>query len=101
LTSIEDGKALQRIERALADIRAILVLTNHDTLEKIKKELLPQGSVKERIYELCDGSNTTKMIAQELGKDEAYVRANLSVLRREGLVRTVEKDRNQVHEQVF
>lgn len=96
-----DDQVLQRIERAVTDIRAILVLTNHDTLEKIKRRLLPPGSVKEKIYDLCDGSNTTKMIASTVGKDEGYVRANLSVLRREGLIRSVEKDGNQVHEQLF
>jgi len=96
-----DDKILQKIQQTLGEIKAILVLANQDKLEEAKKLLLPEGSMKEKIYELCDGSNTTKTIAQAIERDEAYVRANLSVLRREGLVRTVEKDGNQVHEQLF
>jgi Mn-dependent DtxR family transcriptional regulator len=44
---------------------------------------------------------TTSDIAQALKKDTNYVNSYLSILRREGLIRTVEKEGKQVHEQVF
>ena len=97
----DDGKALNQIRSVIEDIRSILVLTKRGDLDKIKEKLLPAGSMKAKIYELCDGSNTTSMIAEAIGKDDGYVRANVSVLRRDGLVRTVERGENSFHEQIF
>jgi DNA-binding transcriptional ArsR family regulator len=97
----DDGTVLNDIRRIVEEIRALLVLTKRNDLDKIKEKLLPTGSMKAKIYELCNGSNTTSMIAQAIGKDDGYVRANLSVLRRDGLVRTVEKSGDSFHEQVF
>jgi DNA-binding MarR family transcriptional regulator len=97
----DEGTVLADIKQTVQDIRSILILTRKNELEKIKATLLPEGSIKARIYELCDSSNTTKMIAQTIGRDEAYVRANISVLRREGLVRSVDRNKDQFHEQIF
>ncbi len=97
----EGSEILKQIQRTLDEIKSILVITKQSELEQIKTRLLHKDSMKERIYNHCDGSNTTKTIAVAVAKDEGYVRANLSVLRREGLVRTVDRDGNQVHEQVF
>ncbi len=92
---------LKEIHKTLVDVRAILILTNQDKLDETKRRLLPPGSMKAKIYDLCDGTKTTKAIADAIGKDEGYVRANLSTLRRDGLVRTAEKEGTQVHEQIF
>ncbi|GEM_PF-903307 len=92
---------LKRMDRTLGEIRSILSITNQDKLTKAKKELLKEGSVKLQVYNLCDGTKTTKDIADALQKSTDYVSSYLSILRREGLVRTVEKDGNQVHEQIF
>ena len=96
-----ESVTLEEILRTLEDVKAILLLSNQDRLQDAKKSLLPVNSLKTKIYEICDGANTTKSIAQVLGKDEASVRGRLSDLRRDGLIRTVKKNGDQVHEQRF
>lgn len=92
---------LRNIQRSLDEIKAILTLVNREKLEQTKKLLLKEGSVKLQIYSLCDGAKTTKEIAEAIQKDLGYVHSYLSILRREGLIRTVEKQENMVHEQIF
>lgn len=92
---------LHKMQKSLEEIKAILTLANQDKLAEIKKTLLKEGSMKLQVYNLCDGTKTTKDITQSLQKSTDYVNSYLSILRREGLVRTVEKDGNQVHEQIF
>ncbi|MEM3429406.1 MAG: ArsR family transcriptional regulator [Candidatus Bathyarchaeia archaeon] len=92
---------LKKIQQTLEEIKAILTLTNQDKLSEVKNSLLKEGSVKLQVYNLCDGSKTTQEIAQALQKSPEYVNSYLSILRREGLIRTVEKDSRLVHEQIF
>ena len=92
---------LDSMSRTLEEIKAILVLTNQEKLGQVKKDLLKEGSVKLQVYELCDGTKTTKDIATALQKDVSYVSSYLTILRREGLVRIVENEGKQVHEQIF
>jgi DNA-binding transcriptional ArsR family regulator len=92
---------LRKMQHTLDDIKAILVLSNQDRLGEAKKELLKEGSVKQQIYELCDGTRTLQDIAAAIQKSTDYVSSYLSILRREGLIRTVEREGRQVHEQIF
>jgi len=92
---------LRNIQRSLDEIKAILTLVNQEKLEQTKNLLLKEGSVKLQIYNLCDGIKTTKDIAEAIQKDSDYVRSYLSILRREGLIRTVDKEGKQIHEQIF
>lgn len=85
----------------LEDIRALLLLSNQDKLEDIKKKLLKDGSIESQVYELCDGVNSTQDIAKRMQKTSDYTRAVLSSLRRKGLVRTTDRDGKKVHEQRF
>lgn len=96
-----EKELLKKIQRSLEEIKAILTLTNQDKLAEVKKTLLKEGSVKLQVYNLCDGTRTTQDLAQAIQKSTDYVNSYLSILRREGLVRTVEKDGRQVHEQIF
>lgn len=96
-----EKEILYDIQRTLHEIRSLFILANQDKLEEMKKQLLPKGSVKEKIYRLCDGTRSTADIAQLIGKNENYVRSYLSILRREGLIRTVERDEKLVHEQII
>lgn len=98
---MSEVEILSEIRHTLEEIRSILFLVNQDALQRIKNDLLPKDSVKERIYMLCDGANTTKSIAQILGKDEPTIRATLSVLRRQGLISTSTRNGQQVHSQIF
>jgi DNA-binding NarL/FixJ family response regulator len=93
-------KILQNIQELLEDIKAILLLTNNSKLQETKKELLKEGSEQQKIYELCDGK-TAQEIATALQKSAEYVGSNISILRRKGLVKTVERDGKKVNEQRF
>lgn len=99
--SESEKEILQRVQKSLEEIKAILTLSNQDKLNEVKKRLLKEGSVKLQVYEFCDGTKTTRDIAQALQKSTDYVNSYLSILRREGLIRTVGKDGNQLHEQIF
>jgi DNA-binding transcriptional ArsR family regulator len=101
LDNKNESTILDEILQALEDVKAILLLSNRSQLEIAKKTILPTDSLKAKIYDLCDGTNTTKSIAQALGKDEASIRGRISELRRDGLIRTIERDGSQVHEQRF
>lgn len=96
-----EKEIIDSIRRTLEEIKAILVLTNQEKLEETKKELLKEGSVKQQIYNLCDGTRTTKEIADAIKNESSYVSSYLTTLRREGFIRTVEKDGRQIHEQIF
>jgi len=96
-----EKELLKKIQRSLEEIKAILTLTNQDKLAEVKKSLLKEGTVKLQVYSLCDGTRTTQDLAQALQKSTDYVNSYLSILRREGLIRTIEKDVKQVHEQIF
>jgi DNA-binding transcriptional ArsR family regulator len=92
---------LKKMQHTLDDIKAILVLSNQEKLAQAKKGLLKEGSVKQRIYELCDGTRTLQDIAGAIQKSTDYVSSYLTILRREGLVRSIEREGKQVHEQIF
>lgn len=96
-----EKEILDSVRRTLEEIKAILVLTNQDKIKETKKQLLKEGSIKQQIYNMCDGTRTTKDVATAIQKELGYINSYLSILRREGLVRTVEKEGKQVHEQVF
>jgi hypothetical protein len=94
-------ETLTIISRSLEEIKAILTLVHQKDLDRAKKGLLKEGSTKQRIYELCDGTRTTRELADAIGKELSYVNSYLSTLRREGLIHTLDKDGRQVHEQIF
>lgn len=98
---MSESEILGKILMSLGELESLFILANQDKLEKEKERLLPKDSIKEKIYNLCDGTRTTTDIAKEIGKDDNYVRSNLSRLRREGLIRTVEKGEKSLYEQIF
>jgi DNA-binding FadR family transcriptional regulator len=91
----------KEIKTLLEDIKALLLLTNQDKLEEMKKKLLKADSIENQVYELCDGANTTQDVANKIQKSLEYTRAVISTLRRKGLVRTIEREGKKVHEQRF
>lgn len=93
--------ALKDMKSLLEDIKALLLIVNQDKLEEIKRKLLKGDSVESQVYNLCDGANTTQDIANTIQKPLNYTRAVVSTLRRKGLIRTKERDDNDVHEQRF
>jgi len=94
-------KYFEKISKDLEELKSIIILLNQEALQTIKQELLPEGSVKKQIYELCDGSNTTSQMAIKLSKSNEYTGSYLSRLRREGLIRKTEKNEEAYHEQIF
>jgi hypothetical protein len=96
-----EKELLANILRVLEEQNALFLLSNQESLSKIKRGLLKEGTIKLQIYDLCDGTRTTQDLTQILKKTSEYVGSYISTLRREGLIRTVEKDGKQVHEQIF
>ena len=96
-----EKEILKKILRAIEEQKSLFVLANQETLNKVKQGLLKEGTVKSQIYDLCDGTRNTQDITQVIKKTSEYVGAYISTLRREGLIKTVEKDGKQVHEQIF
>ena len=94
-------KILLDTKHSLDEINALIKLIYRNRLQEIKNQLLKEGSVKRRIYELCDGTRTSRDIAETIGKSTEYVNSYLSILRREGFIRSVERAGKLVHEQVF
>jgi hypothetical protein len=97
----DQTQLMKRMQRTLDDIKSILVLSNQDKLIEPKKEPLKEGSIKEKVYELCDGTRTVQDIAAAIQKSTDYVSSYSTILRREGLIRTAERDGKQVQEQIF
>ena len=93
--------SLENVQSILEEIRSLIVLINQDKLTQIKEELLKAGTVKEKVYNMCDEAMTAKDMAEALSKEEGYVHSYLSILRREGFIRNVERDGQQVYRQVF
>lgn len=91
---------LRNIQDILEDIKAILLLSNDTAIQEAKKRLLKEGSEQMKVYDLCDGK-TTQEIAAAIGKSADYVSANISHLRRKGLVKTIDREGKKVHEQRF
>jgi cell division septum initiation protein DivIVA len=89
------------IKTLLEDIKGLLLVANQDKLDEMKKKLLKTGSIESQVYELCDGENTTQVIAERIQKSQEYTGAVTSTLRRKGLVRTVDRNGSKVHEQRF
>jgi predicted transcriptional regulator len=101
MSEASEKEMLIRIHQSLEEIKAILTLVNGDKLSEVKKIRLKDGSTKLQVYNLCDGAKNTQEIATALQKSTDYVNSYLSILRREGLIRTVERDGKQFHEQLF
>ena len=91
---------LSVIQDLLEDIKAILILSTNDKIQEAKKQLLKEGSEQKKIYDLCDDS-TTRDIANTIKKSPEYVDSNLSRLRRKGLIKTIEKEKQKIHKQRF
>lgn len=92
---------VEKISSDLEELKSIIILLNQTALQEKKKELLPAGSIKEKVYDLCDGSKTISEIATIMDKGNSYVGSYLSRLRREGLIRKIEKDGEIYHDQIF
>ena len=92
---------LSDIKSILEDIKALTLLANQDKLDEVKQKLVKNGSVEEKVYNLCDGTNATTDIAEKTVKTNDYVNAVVSTLRQKGLVKTVRRDGKNIHLQVF
>ena len=92
---------LTDIRNLADDIKALLLITNQDKLEEMKKRLLKPGSVEAQVYDLCEERTTTQDVAIAIQKTTEYAGAVISTLRRKGLVRTFEVEGKKVHEQRF
>lgn len=96
-----DHDYLKEIKQSLDDIKAILLLANQDRIQTAKANLLKSGSIEQQVYDLCDGQNTNQTIAETLKKPEKNIRAVISSLRQKGLIKTLDRNSQKVHEQIL
>jgi hypothetical protein len=92
---------LTEIQNSIEELKSLFILANYDQLATVKRTLLKEGTVKTQIYNLCDEPKTTQEISQAIQKTGDYVNSYISILRRDGLLKTIEKDGKQVHAQIF
>lgn len=92
---------LSEISSSLDELKSLIILLSQKELDIQKDKLLPRDSIKRQIYELCDGDNSISEIANKIQKDAGYVSSNLSRLKREGLVRKIERNDEVFYEQIF
>ena len=92
---------LNDILKTLNEFRSLFILANKGSLDTRKAGLLRKGSVKEQVYELCDGTRTASEIGKAVGKDNRYVQSYLSILRSDGLIRSVNVEGKHVHEKIY
>ena len=98
---IMSKEQLSDIQELLKEIKELLLLFNQDKIKEAKIKLLKSGSAEERIYKLCDGTNTTFDIMTSIQKDQKYTNSILRILRNKGLIKTVKKSDKKIHEQRF
>jgi hypothetical protein len=96
---MSEENTLKTILETLDDIKAILLLTHAADLKKVKAEL-KVGSEQGKIYEAADGKSIEE-IATIVQKSTDYVSSNLSILKRKGLVKVVNRNGKKLYEQRF
>jgi hypothetical protein len=92
---------LKNIQTLLEDQKSLFLILNQDKLDEIKKKLVKPGTIESQVYDLCDGANTSQVIAGKIQKPPDYTSAVIGNLRRKGLVKTVESAGTKVYEQTF
>jgi len=92
---------LKKILTVLEDQKNLFLVLNQERLAEVKKNLLKPGTIESQVYDLCDGVNTTQLIAGKIQKSTDYTGAVLSSLRRKGLVKSFDKGGDKVHDQSF
>ncbi len=89
---------LEEIKDLLEDIKNILQIVNQDKIDEAKTKLLEPGSIEEKVYKLCNGSNSTEDIAKSIKKDNKYTLTVLGTLRKKGLIKTIDDDDEKIHQ---
>lgn len=92
---------LNEIKGLLEDIKGLIILVSQEKLEKCKENLLTEGSIEEKVYNLCNGKNEIKDIGKKIAKTEKIAGARISDLRRKGLIKSFYQDGKYVHQQIF
>lgn len=89
--------ALHRIEDRLQEIAEILKLGHRISIETAQRQALAGSSVRQRIYELCDGTKSVGEIAKSLGRTIQQVSNNIAILQSAGLVSEARKGREKFY----
>ena len=94
-------KKIDEIQELLEIIINLLRVLNEPKLNQLKRERLQIGSLDERVYQLCNGINTTAIIAQETQKSSNHISNVLARLKTRGLIRMSVKNGKKIYRQVF
>ena len=89
--------ALHRIEDRLQEIAEILKLGHKASIEAVRRQALAGSSVRQRVYELCDGAKSVSEIAEAVGRTIQQVSNNIAILQSAGLVREIRKGKEKYY----
>jgi len=78
--------ALHRIEDRLQEITELLKVGYKDAIETEQRKVLAGSPLRKRIYDLCNGTNSVRGIANLVNKSIAQVSQNISILQDAGLI---------------
>ena len=79
--------ALHRIEDRLQEIAELLRVGYKDVIEAQQKKALAGSPLRKRIYDLCNGTNSVRGIANLVEKSIAQVSQNIAILQDAGLIK--------------
>lgn len=79
--------ALHRIEDRLQEIADLLKVGYKDVIEAEQRKVLKGSTLRKRIYDLCNGTNSVRGIANLVQKSIAQVSQNIALLQDAGLIR--------------
>jgi DNA-binding transcriptional ArsR family regulator len=79
--------ALHRIEDRLQEIAELLKVGYKDVIEAEQRKVLTGSPLRKRIYNLCNGTNSVRGIANLVNKSIAQVSQNIALLQDAGLIR--------------
>lgn len=83
--------ALHRIEDRLQEIAELLKVGYKDVIEAEQRKVLAGSPLRKRIYDLCNGTNSVRGIANLVNKSIVQVSQNISILQDAGLIREGER----------
>lgn len=97
-------QALNRIDGklgALDDLVNITKLSQQESMERTKLNLLQKSPLRKAVYSLCDGSHSVSEIAKELNKSLSTVSQAMSQLQEANLIRETRRGKQKFYRRVF
>jgi DNA-binding transcriptional ArsR family regulator len=92
--------ALHRIEDRLQEIAELLKVGYKDAIEAEQRKVLAGSPLRKRIYDLCNGTNSVRGIANLVKKSIAQVSQNIAILQDAGLIKEERRGKEKYYAKV-